>query len=357
MPEPLPLFAGVTETALKEWLAGRGYPAFRAGQVLGWFWDKKVRGFDGMANLPAALRSELNEHFSTEPLEVLELRGKEGGTRKFLSRLRDGQCIESVLIPAAESEEGGRAERLTLCVSSQVGCAFGCRFCASGLLGLTRNLDTGEIVSQALAAADLTGRRVDNIVFMGMGEPLANYNHLVEALDILTSPMQGGIGARHITVSTSGHVTNLLKLSHYPKQIRLAVSLHGASDEVRSAIMPVNNKWPVAELHKALTAWSSEHKQLVSLEYILIDGVNDRPGDADDLIRFCRSLPVKVNLIPYNTVEGLDWARPPLARCSQFRDKLAKAGIPATMRYEKGHDIDAACGQLRLRKLKDDASP
>lgn len=353
MSDHLPLFAGVSETALKQWLAGHGYPAFRAAQVLGWFWDKKVRAFDDMANLPAALRRQLGESFSTAALDVLEVRGREGATRKFLSRLRDGQCIESVLIPAAESEQGARAQRLTLCVSSQVGCAFGCRFCASGLLGLTRNLATGEIVSQVLAAAELTGRRVDNIVFMGMGEPLANDKHLVEALDILTSPVQGGIGARHITVSTSGHVPNLLKLARYPKQIRLAVSLHGASDAVRSAIMPVNNKWPVAALREALVAWSREHKQMISLEYILIDSVNDRPQDADDLIRFCRGLPVKVNLIPYNTVEGLEWARPPLARCTQFRENLAKEGIPATMRYEKGHDIDAACGQLRLRKLKE----
>lgn len=350
---PLPLFVGETEESLKDFLKMNGYPAFRVNQVLEWFWGKGVRDFGQMGNVPKDLRELLAEHFSLTPLEVVEVSGKEGETRKFLSKLRDGQCIESVIIPAAKDREGERSGRLTLCVSSQVGCAFGCRFCASGLLGFTRNLEAGEIIGQIQAAEELAGARIDNLVFMGMGEPLANYENLVIALDIITSPKQLNIGARHITISTSGHVPGLSRLASYPRQIRLAISLHGATDEVRNAIMPVNRKWPVTELREALERWASRKKQLVSLEYILIQGVNDSFRDADDLIRFTKSLPVKLNLIPYNTVEGLEWKRPPLSHCQAFRDKLVKAGIPVTMRYEKGHDIDAACGQLRLRRIKD----
>ncbi len=347
-----PLLAGETEQSLLLFLKEHGQPSFRAKQILDWFWNKRVDSFDAMRNLPKDLKESLASRFSLEPLEVLEINGREGETRKFLSTLRDGQCVESVIIPAARNREGGRSGRVTLCVSSQVGCAFGCRFCASGLLGFTRNLDAGEIVSQILAAEKIAGARVDNVVFMGMGEPLANYDNLLRALDVITSPLQLNIGSRHITISTSGHVPHLVKLAGYPKQIRLAVSLHGATDETRNRIMPVNKKWPLAELREALRQWASTRKQLVTLEYILIHHVNDSMEDAEHLVRFSKNLPVKVNLIPYNTVEGLEWERPPLSQCSRFLEQLTRAGIPATMRYEKGHNIDAACGQLRLRRAK-----
>lgn len=346
-----PLFAGESEESLKEFFAVNSCPAFRANQAIEWFWTKKTRRFEDMANLPKPLRELLSRSFSTALPEITDIKGVEGGTRKFLSKMADGECVESVIIPAAKGKRDSQSSRTTLCVSSQIGCAFGCKFCASGLLGLSRNLEAGEITGQILAAEQITGTPVDNIVFMGMGEPLANYDNLIRSLDIITSPKQLNIGARHITISTSGNVPGIRKLAEYPKQIRLAISLHGATDEVREQIMPVNKKWPLEELKGALQFWAAHKKQLISLEYILIKGVNDSMQDAGNLIRFTKNLPVKINLIPYNTVEGLDWERPPLSHCQAFRGKIDKAGIPATMRYEKGHDIDAACGQLRLRKL------
>ena len=227
---------------------------------------------------------------------------------------------------------------------------MGCKFCASGLLGLKRHLTTGEIIGQILSAEAIAGKRVNNIVFMGMGEPLSNFDNVVDALEIITSHRGLEIGARHITISTSGFVPGLKKLAAYPRQIRLAVSLHGATDEVRDQIMPVNKKWPLSQLIPALEEWSRGRNQMPTLEYILIRDINDSPKDASHLVRLAKRLHAKVNLIPYNTVEGLPWKRPSEERCRSFRDAVHKARIPVTMRYEKGHDINAACGQLRLRK-------
>ena len=345
-----PLIIGLTDEELASWMAGRKFPKFRVNQVQDWLWNKRVSSFDEMMNLPAALREALKQDFDIGALEVEEVQGRAGGTRKFLSRMRDGQYVESVVIPATRGDDGEKSDRVTLCVSSQIGCAFGCKFCASGLLGFSRNLEAGEIVAQILAAEALCHQRVDNLVFMGMGEPLANFDNLLRSLDIITSPQGLNIGARHITVSTSGHAPNLRKLARYSKQIRLAVSLHGASDEVRNQIMPINKKWPLDELVSALEEWNSIHKQMPTFEYILIRDVNDSLEDADRLITLAKRLHAKINLIPYNTVEGLDWVRPPLVHCENFREKVKKANLPVTLRYEKGHDIDAACGQLRLRK-------
>lgn len=353
MKQPAPITAQ-TEESLVRFLASQGQPAFRAKQILGWLWDKRVDSFDRMANLPASLKALLADHFMWPVMETIQVQGRPGGTRKFLSRLGDGQCIESVIIPATTGEWGEQSERLTLCVSSQVGCAFGCKFCASGLLGFSRNLNAGEIVGQILAAERITGERVDNLVFMGMGEPLANYDNLIAALDVITAPWGLNIGGRHITVSTSGYAPNIVRLADYPKQIRLAISLHGATDEVRGQIMPVNKKWPLRELVPALSQWAGRRKQMITMEYILIQGINDTLDDAEHLAGLAQDLNAKVNLIPYNTVDGLDWKRPPLPHCERFRDRLKTAGVPVTLRYEKGHDIDAACGQLRLKKLKED---
>lgn len=353
MPQPqLPLFAGQSEEDIRKILLEHACPPFRVKQILDWFWLHRIDSFDKMNNLPKELRRFLASRFSTEPLSVIKITGAEGGTRKFLSELPDGQCVESVIIPAAKARDGKQSERMTLCISSQVGCAFGCRFCASGLFGFTRNLEPGEIVSQILTAEKLTGTKVNNLVFMGMGEPLANFDNLIKALDIITAPNQLNIGARHITISTSGHAPNIQRLAEYPKQIRLALSLHGATNEIRNRIMPINKKWPLEELKKSLIKWSRQKKQKISLEYILIKDVNDSLNDAQTLIAFTKNIPVKINLIPYNTVEGLNWERPPLPHCLRFKETLEKAGMTVTMRYEKGHDINAACGQLRLKNIK-----
>ena len=346
-----------TADALKSLLSELGHKPFRATQILEWVWKHRAADFEQMSNLPPALRTQLAERFTLRPLEVVEVNeSSTGTTRKFLSRMRDGHLVESVIIPAAEGKGGAQSDRITLCVSSQVGCAFGCRFCASGLLGFTRNLTAGEILGQILAAEEVSGNRVNNLVFMGMGEPLANIDNLLTALTVILDPHGLNIGARHITISTSGNVPGLRRLAEFGKPLRLAVSLHGASDDVRSQVMPVNRKWPLGQLLPALHEWNKTGKHMITLEYILIQDVNAGMDEARKLARVARELNAKVNLIPYNTVEGLPWVRPSEAHCKAFCRALIAEKIPVTMRYEKGHDINAACGQLRLRKVQTEAT-
>ena len=335
-------------------LAELGHKPYRAAQLREWIWKHRVADFEAMSNLPPALRAQLAERYTLRPLQVVEVSRSSAGsaTRKFLSRMQDGHLVESVIIPAAVGERGEHSSRLTLCVSSQVGCAYGCKFCASGLHGFTRNLTSAEILGQILAAEELSGERVDNLVFMGMGEPLANLDNLLPALERILDPQALGIGARHITISTSGNVPGLRRLAEFGKPLRLAVSLHGASDDVRSRVMPVNRKWPLGELLPALDAWVRTQKHMITLEYILIQDVNDMLPEAEKLAAIARRLKAKVNLIPYNTVDGLPWVRPSEAHCRRFCQALLAHRIPVTMRYEKGHDINAACGQLRLRRME-----
>ena len=346
----LPALTGQTSEQLTAWLKEAGEPAFRAGQIMEWIWKKKVTSIDAMTNLPAALRAKLADSFRLGALEHTHTQGSHDTTRKFLFRLHDHRYVESVLIPANPALYGEKSDRRTLCVSSQVGCAYGCKFCASGLAGFTRNLDASEIAGQVLAAEQLSGERVDNLVFMGMGEPLANLDNLLSAISLITGEKSLHLGARHLTISTSGLVPKIRQLAEHPQQIRLAISLHGATDDVRNQIMPVNKKWPVAELFEALDYWNSRKNQKLTLEYILINGVNDSLEQAAILAKHARKLQAKVNLIPYNTVEGLEWKRPPNIHCRAFQDVLKNAGVSATLRLEKGHDIDAACGQLRLKQ-------
>jgi 23S rRNA (adenine2503-C2)-methyltransferase len=347
---PLPALTGLTPDTLAAWLDEAGESSFRAAQILEWVWKKKAASFDAMTNLPAALREKLAASFRLGALDHTTTQGSEDTTRKFLFRLHDGRYVESVLIPANPALYGEKSDRRTLCVSSQVGCAYGCKFCASGLAGFTRHLDPAEIVGQVLAAEQLSGERVDNLVFMGMGEPLANLDNLLAAIALITGEKTLHLGARHLTISTSGLVPQIRQLAEHPQQIRLAISLHGATDEVRQQIMPINRKWPVAELFDALDYWNSRKNQKLTLEYILIENINDSLEQAAILARHARRLHAKVNLIPYNTVEGLEWKRPSDTRCRAFRDVLKNAGVSATLRLEKGHDIDAACGQLRLKQ-------
>ncbi len=346
----LPSLTGLTPETLAAWLKDAGEPSFRAAQILEWVWKKKVTSYDAMTNLPAALREKLTASFRLTSLEHSTTQGSADTTRKFLFRLHDGRYVESVLIPANPALYGEKSDRRTLCVSSQVGCAYGCKFCASGLAGFSRNLDASEIAGQVLAAEQLSGERVDSLVFMGMGEPLANLENLLDAISLITGEKTLHLGARHLTISTSGLVPQIKKLAEHPQQIRLAISLHGATDEVRQQIMPVNKKWPVAELFEALDHWNARKKQHLTLEYILIKGVNDSLEQAEILARHARRLHAKVNLIPYNTVEGLEWVRPPDVHCRAFQAILKNAGVIANLRLEKGHDIDAACGQLRLKQ-------
>lgn len=351
--EPSPSLPSAFGLTLDDWIAwaeSHGQTRFRAKQIVQWLYEKRVRSWEEMTNLSQALREQLARSFSLARLPVVRLTGSADTTRKFLFRLHDGRLVETVKIPANVHFDGGRSDRVTLCVSSQVGCAYACQFCASGLAGFTRNLEVDEIVGQVLAAEEEAGDSVCNIVFMGMGEPLANLTRLTKAIEILNAPWGLNIGARHMTVSTSGLAPQIEKLALVPLQIRLAVSLHGATDEVRDRIMPVNKKYPLARLFESLETWRDHKKQKITFEYILIEGLNDHPDQAKILAKRARAMEAKVNLIPYNTVEGFDWKRPSEARQEAFLAVLKKAGVTATLRREKGHDIDAACGQLRLQE-------
>ncbi|MDL5055062.1 23S rRNA (adenine(2503)-C(2))-methyltransferase RlmN [Oscillatoria laete-virens NRMC-F 0139] len=339
------------DTELQAWVGEQFEPHYRARQILDWVHKKRVKSIADMSNLPAALREKLAAQFAFAPLELVRKQGSADTTQKFLWRLSDGQMVESVLIPANPALYGERSDRHTLCVSSQVGCAYGCKFCASGLDGWKRNLDAGEIVGQVMAAEEHGGHKVNNIVFMGMGEPLANYDQLLKAIRIINAEWGVGIGARKMTVSTSGLVPQIRRLAEEPLQIRLAISLHGATNGTRDKIMPVNRKYPLEELLAACREYLRKKDQMITFEYILIDRVNDSPADADALGKICRNLKVKVNLIPYNSVDGLEWSRPPERAQIAFADKVRSYGVTATLRLEKGHDIDAACGQLRLKEM------
>jgi 23S rRNA (adenine2503-C2)-methyltransferase len=341
---------GLLPEELSAALAAVGEKAYRAKQIQEWVFQKRALSYAEMTNLPAGLREALAASHPFHSLKVAKIQGAKDTTRKFLFRLHDGRYVESVLIPANKGFMGNQSDRLTLCVSSQVGCAYDCKFCASGLAGFTRNLRADEIVEQVMQAEREAGERIDNIVFMGMGEPLANFTNLSRALHILHGQWGLNIGARHITVSTSGLAPQIKKLADFPIKVRLAISLHGATDEVRSRIMPVNNKYPLEELFEALRYYKQRSKHKITFEYILIEGINDSLDQARALARRTRSLEAKVNLIPYNTVEGLPWARPSEEQQDAFCATLVANGVPATIRREKGHDIDAACGQLRLQQ-------
>ena len=323
---------------------------FRAKQIVEWVYAKRVETFEAMSNLKESLQTALKERFNLRTMTLARIEGSKDTTRKFLFKLSDGRFVETVLIPASVSFCGERSDRRTLCVSSQVGCAYDCKFCASGLAGFTRNLTAGEIVEQVIQVEKEAGERVDNLVFMGMGEPLANLTNVLKAITALNATWGVGIGARHITVSTSGLAPQIKKLAEFPLQLRLAISLHGASDEVRDLIMPVNKKYPLAELAEALNYWRTLKKQKLTFEFILIEGVNDSLEQARLLGQNAEGLDAKVNLIPYNTVEGLPWKRPSESQQDAFRDAVAKFDVVATLRREKGHDIAAACGQLRLKQ-------
>jgi 23S rRNA (adenine2503-C2)-methyltransferase len=339
---------------LQEELHKLGEPSYRAGQIADWLYKKRLKSFDEMTDLSRNLRAQLAHQFAFSNLDVVRVLGSRDSTRKFLFRLSDENLIESVLIPASPALYGGSSDRRTICISTQVGCAYGCKFCASGLEGFSRNLRPNEIVDQIIAIEREGGEKIDNIVFMGMGEPLANFNNLMRAIRIINAPWGLGIGARHITVSTSGLAPQIRKLADEALQIRLAISLHAATDQVRNQIMPINRKYNLETLLSACDYYAGRKKQRLTFEYILIAGVNDADDQAYLLARHASELSAKVNLIPYNTVEGLPWSRPSRKRQENFLSILRAHKIAATLRREKGHDIDAACGQLRLQTSRNE---
>jgi 23S rRNA (adenine2503-C2)-methyltransferase len=350
---------GETLESLTASLGEQGERPFRARQVLDWLYKKRARAWDDMTNLPKGLRTWLDGAYTLMPATLVLNRQSADVTDKLLLELGDRSLIETVIIRAPQDGVGVDHSRKTICISTQVGCAMGCVFCASGLAGLKRDMSAGEIVAQLLQVCYAEDARTpraraelasfDNIVVMGMGEPLANYDALIRALTIVNAEWGLGFGARRITVSTSGLVPKILRLADEPLGFRLAVSLHGATDDVRTRIMPVNKAYPLAKLLPAVKTFTERHGRMVTLEFILIADVNDSAEQARRLRDIALDLHAHVNLIPYNTVEGLPWKRPDADRQAAFAAILEKSGVSVTLRREKGHDIAAACGQLRLK--------
>jgi 23S rRNA (adenine2503-C2)-methyltransferase len=318
-----------------------GEPAYRGRQLADWIYRKGIREFDAMSNLPVGLRGRLADQAEVRgPTLTRRLRSCDGSDKLVLG-LPDGLEVQAVLMPDGD--------RLTLCVSSQVGCGFGCAFCLTGTMGLVRNLTTAEIVGQVLAARSTLGAgvRLTHVVFMGMGEPLANYGPTVKALRILVAPDGLGFSPRRITVSTVGLVQGLERLAREDLRVNLAVSLHAPTDELRGRLMPVNRGWGLEDLLQACRRFPLPVRQRMTFEYTVLDGVNDAPAHARELARRLQGLRCKVNLIPFNGWAGSTFRRPPVERIAAFQRLLLDAGLTATVRWSKGEDIGAACGQLR----------
>jgi 23S rRNA (adenine2503-C2)-methyltransferase len=343
-----PGIGGLTPAELTAWLAERGHPGYRARQVLDAAWRGRQATFDEVLTLPGPLRAELEAAFRFDTVDDSEIRLTDGVlTEKAVHRLSDGLLVESVLMHYAARPDS--RERHTLCISSQAGCAVGCPFCATGELGMERDLETAEIVDQVRhAARRLTGQdhHLTNVVFMGMGEPLLNLDRVLEAIAALNDPRRFGLGARHITVSTSGVVPGIRRLTALGPQFTLAISLHAARNALRDVLVPLNRRWPVEEV----VAAAREHAQVtgrrVTYESTMIDGINDTDVDADAMAEMLRDEHAHVNLIPMNAVAHTPWTGTPIPRVERFAERLRAAGIATTIRFNRGTEIGAACGQL-----------
>lgn len=330
------------ESELLAWLAIQGEKKFRVGQIREWLIKRRISSFDEMTNLPVRLRTALKSEFLFSSFEIVRHQVAGDRTEKLLLKLRDSELVECVLM-----RDPGRR---TVCISTQVGCAMGCVFCASGLLGVKRDLSTAEIFEQVLLLNRLmeNDERITNLVVMGIGEPFANYTNLMQALELLTAPDGFGLGARRITVSTVGLPKRIREFAHCGKQFNLAVSLHAPNDELRSQIVPVNRGTGLAEILAAADEYFAVTGRRVSYEYVLLSGINDQPKHAEQLARLLHGRHAHVNLIPMNGVSELVMTAPgePLTR--RFSTILESRGVAVTIRKRKGADIDAACGQLRL---------
>ena len=329
------------------YLLERKQPAYRARQVWQWLYQKRAASFAEMTNLSAVFREQLAADFSISRLAIERRADSADGTVKFLFRLADDRNIESVLIP--------EAKRLTLCISTQVGCGFGCGFCATALLGLKRNLQASEIVDQILEASrTLTeDRRITNVVLMGMGEPLANYAQTIKALGVMTNNSWGiGISPRRITLSTVGLVPQIRKLMD-ETNVSLAISLHAATDELRSQLMPVNRKYSLRQLMDCCRALPIPRRKRITFEYVLLRGVNDSAADARSLVELLRGVRCKINLIPFNPHQGSEYQRPENENVEAFQHILSFHGLQVNVRRPRGDDIAAACGQLQGETVKE----
>jgi 23S rRNA (adenine2503-C2)-methyltransferase len=336
-----PSLFGLRRASLADSLIHQGFPRYRADQIYGWIYQKRHRSAAGMSNLPGTLKLTLDEGFDLALPRVASVHAtRDQLTRKFLLELEDGARVECV---SMQTER-----RLTFCLSSQVGCALGCTFCATGLMGLKRNLRAHEIVAQVLLMGDAHHWKDQrfNLVFMGMGEPLANYEPVVEAIRILHDEKGLNLGARRITVSTSGIVPGMRRLAEEGLALGLAVSLHATEDGLRDRLVPLNQRWPLQELLAAAREYGQKSGRRVTLEYTLLAGVNDGADDAHRLAEIARSLPSKINLIAYNPVPGLEWKRPSREAVDAFVQRLYPIAPAVTVRQTLGSEIWAACGQL-----------
>lgn len=329
------------ETVLREFAVSQGEPPYRGGQVVRHLWLKPVAGFSDMTDLPVSFREALAANFTIPRLPLETEQASIDGTRKFLFRLDDGQAIETVSIPDGD--------RLTFCISSQAGCALQCSFCATGAMGFARNLSVHEIAGQVRELALLTPPlRPTNIVFMGMGEPLMNWKNVQHVLTILNDPKGFGIGARHITVSTVGILPGIIALNERPEQFRLALSVHAPSDELRQSLMPVNTKYPLADIIDAAAAFDRR----VTFEYVMLGGVNDQAEHADQLAALARRCKAFVNLIPLHPGGSMGFTPTPPEDIARFARRIRNAGVETAIRKSRGMDIAAACGQLRVERLR-----
>ncbi len=356
--DPRPGVSGVEPAALAAMLTGMGEPAFRARQVGDSVWRSEAASWDDVTTLGRPLRAGLAERLRFDVLTATEVRlADDGATEKALHQLSDGRLVESVLMhyPA----RGERRERNTLCISSQAGCAVGCPFCATGELGFERDLDVAEIVDQVrharrrLAAA---GRHLTNLVFMGMGEPLLNLDAVVGAALVITDAERFGLGARHVTISTSGVVPGIERLTAMRPQWTLAVSLHAARDALRDLLVPLNRRWPVHAVIAAAAGYAAATGRRVSYEYVMIDGLNDTPADADALARLLAGSGSHVNCIPMNAVAHTPWQASAPDRIEAFANRLRVSGIGVTVRRNRGQEVGAACGQLAAEKSGEPAA-
>ena len=327
---------------LEKFFIEHGDKSFRAKQVQEWLWKKSAKDFDQMTNLSLTTRELLKGHFTMNPIRVDKMQRSEDGTIKNAVTLSDGLVVESVLIPTED--------RITACVSSQVGCSLDCKFCATARLKRMRNLNADEIYDQVVAIREQSelffNRPLTNIVFMGMGEPLLNYNHVISAIDKITSEKGLNMASRRITLSTVGIAKMIMKMADDKVRFNLAVSLHSAINETRSSIMPINDSNTLEELGEALKYWYKKTKRGVTYEYVVWEGVNDKKEDVLALVKFCKLIPSKVNLIEYNTFDDVEFRQAPDKSVNMYQKILGEHGVIARIRKSRGKDIDAACGQL-----------
>lgn len=328
-----------------KYLDSIGEKSFRAKQIFDWLYDKNANSFDEMKNLSESLRETLKKSFDIGEMKVLHEAVSTDGTIKTLFQLVDGEKVETVLIPTKT--------RSTICISTQAGCKFGCRFCASGIGGWTRNLEPAEILAQVRYMKKKANERpLSHIVFMGVGEPLDNYDNLLKAIRIINSKEGINIGARRITISTCGVIPKIMKLAGEGLQLELAISLHGSSNDSRDVLMPVNRKYPVKDLIEAAREYNKATKRQITFEYILIQNVTCTDQSARELKKLLQGLLCKMNLIPYNKVEEFDHNPPTHAEMVSFQEQLRQYGVHATVRRPRGRDVGAACGQLRHAGIK-----